>query len=163
MDQGYKTLGFVVIALLYLVVGIMAARGTIASFRKLFTPKVEQIFYAMFLIGVAALYLAFMAYFGAGDAWKLEGTVVAGFVVIALLGMRLPSALIAGYSMHGLWDLVHELQAHGGLSAFGPGQLTAIPLAYGMFCAAFDFYMAVYFYQRRAEWSTGRNRTAPAG
>lgn len=153
MGQGYSMLGFVVIVILYAVVGVMAARGTICIFRKIFTPRSEQIFYAMFLIMVAALYLAFVAYFGAGTAWRLETTVVVAFSAIALLGVRLPFALIAGYSMHGLWDLLHELQAHGGHSGFELGQLTAIPLAYGFFCAAFDFCMAAYFYARRAEWS----------
>jgi hypothetical protein len=36
----------------------------------------------------------------------------------------LPFALIVGYSLHGLWDLLHELQAHGAYSVFEPGQLT---------------------------------------
>jgi hypothetical protein len=157
MGEGYKILGFLVIAILYVVIGLMAARGTICVFRKIFTPKSEQIFYAMFLIFIAALYLAFVAYFGASTAWQLEATVVAAFVVIALLGVRLPFALTVGYSMHGLWDLLHELQAHGGHSALEPGELTAIPLAYGLFCAAFDFSMAVYFYRRRADW--GRANT----
>ena len=153
MGQGYKMLGFVVIAILYVVIGVMAATGTISIFRKIFTPKSEQIFYAMFLALVAGFYLAFVAYFGAVSAWPLEGTLVVAFVAIALLGARLPFALIVGYCLHGLWDFLHELQAHGGHPAFAPGQLTAIPLAYGFFCAAFDFYMAVYFYRRRAEWS----------
>jgi hypothetical protein len=64
---------------------------------------------------------------------------VVAFVAIALPGALLPFALIVGYSLHGLWDLLHELQAHGAYSAFEPGQLTPIPLAYGVFCAAFDF------------------------
>jgi hypothetical protein len=83
----------------------------------------------------------------------LETAVVFAFAAIALLGMRLPVALIVGYSLHGLWDLLHELQAHGAHSGFEPGQLTAIPLAYGVFCAAFDFCMGAYLYTRRAEWS----------
>ena len=154
MDHGYKVLGFCVIAILYVVIGLMAASGTICIFRKILTPKAEQIFYAMFLILVAAFYLAFAAYFEAATAWQVETAVVGAFVVIAVLGVRLPFALIVGYCMHGLWDLVHELQAHGGHPGFGPGQLTAIPLAYGLFCAAYDFSMAVYFYRRRGEWST---------
>jgi len=154
MDHGYKVLGFCVIAILYVVIGLMAASGTICIFRKILTPKAEQIFYAMFLILVAAFYLAFAAYFEAATAWQVETAVVVAFVVIAVLGVRLPFALIVGYCMHGLWDLVHELQAHGGHPGFGPGQLTAIPLAYGLFCAAYDFSMAVYFYRRRGEWST---------
>jgi hypothetical protein len=107
----------------------------------------------MFLIMIAAFYLAFATYFGVASAWRVETAIVVAFVAIALLGTRLPLALIVGYSLHGLWDLLHELQAHGAYSAFEPGQLTAIPLAYGIFCAVFDFSMATYFYTRRAEWS----------
>lgn len=160
MGEGYKAVGFVVIAILYVVIGVMAARGTICIFRKMFTPRLEQIFYGTFLIAIAALYLAFVAYFGAATAWQLETSVVVAFVIVGLLGMRFPLALIVGFAMHGLWDLLHELQAHGGHLAFEPGQLTAIPLAYGLFCAAFDFYMAAYFYRRRDEWSATR-KTAP--
>ena len=156
MGHGYSMLGFVVIMILYAVIGLMAAAGTISITRKLLAPKTEQIFYAMFLIMVAAFYLAFAAYFGVASAWRVETAVVMAFVVIGLLGVRLPFALIVGYSLHGLWDLLHELQAHGAYSAFEPGKLTAIPLAYGFFCAAFDFAMAAYFYTRRGEWSAAR-------
>jgi hypothetical protein len=114
----------------------------------------------MLLIMIAAFYLAFAAYFGVASAWQPETAVVGAFVAIALPGASLPFALILGYSLHGLWDLLHELQAHGAYSAFEPGQLTPIPLAYGVFCAAFDFCMAAYFYTRRAElvaaWKAGR-------
>ena len=153
MGQGYSMLGFVVIVILYAVIGLMAAAGCISIARKILAPKAEQVFYAMSLIMVAAFYLAFVAYFGAATAWRLETAVVVGFVVIGLLGARLPLALIFGYTLHGLWDLLHELQAHGAYFAFEPGQLTAIPLAYGFFCASFDFCMAAYFYARRAEWT----------
>jgi len=156
MGHGYSMLGFVVIMILYGVIGLMAAAGTISITRKLLAPKTEQIFYAMFLIMIAAFYLAFAAYFGVASAWRVETAVVMAFVVIGLLGVRLPFALIVGYSLHGLWDVLHELQAHGVYSAFEPGKLTAIPLAYGLFCAAFDFSMAAYFYTRRGEWSAAR-------
>ena len=151
MGQGSKMVGFVVIAILYVVVGIMAAMGTIGIFRKMFSPRREQILYAVFLMGIAVLYLAFVAYFGAVAALPLEATAVVAFVAIALLGMRQPFALMAGFFLHGVWDLLHELQVHGGL-ALAPGELTAIPLAYGFFCLAFDFYMVGYFYRRRREW-----------
>lgn len=151
MGHGYSMLGFVVIVILYAVIGFMAA-GTIFVARKIFAPKAEQVFYAMFLIMVAAFYLAFAAYFGVATAWRLETMVVVAFAAIGLLGARLPLALIVGYPLHGLWDLLHELQAHGAYSAFETGQLTAIPLAYGIFCAAFDFSVAAYFCARRADW-----------
>ena len=87
----------------------------------------------------------------------LETAVVVAFVAIALPSASLPFVLMLGYSLHGLWDLLRELQANGVYSAFEPGQLTPIPLAYGVFCAAFDFCMAAYFYTRRAEWSAAWN------
>jgi Family of unknown function (DUF6010) len=160
MGHGYQMLGFGVIAVLYLVIGILAARGTICIFQKIFTPRSEQIFYAMFLMVIAAFYLAFSAYFEATTAWRLESVAVVAFAVIGMLGVRLPFALMVGYSLHGMWDFVHELQAHGGPSLFEPGQLTAIPLAYGLFCAAFDFSMAAYFFRRRAEWLAAWNAGA---
>jgi hypothetical protein len=144
--------GFVVIVILYAVIGFMAVAGAIFIARKFLAPKGEQIFFAMFLIMIAAFYLAFAAYFGAATAWRLETAVVVAFAAIGVLGVRLPLALIIGYPLHGLWDLLHELEAHGGYFAFEPGRLTAIPLAYGVFCAVFDFSVAGYFYARRAEW-----------
>jgi hypothetical protein len=152
MDQGYSMLGFVVIVILYAVIGLIAAAGAILIARKVLAPKAEQIFFAMFLIMIAAFYLAFAAYFGVATAWRLETAVVVAFAAMGLLGARLPFVLIVAYSLHGLWDLLHELQTHGVYSAFKPGQLTAIPLAYGVFCAAFDFCVAAYFCARRAEW-----------
>jgi len=159
MGQGYNMLGFVVIVILYAVIGLLAAAGGIFIARKILTPKAEQIFFAMFLIMIAAFYLAFTAYFGVATAWRLETAVVVAFVAIGLLGARLPFALIVGYPLHGLWDLLHELQAHGAYSAFEPGHLTAIPLAYGVFCATFDFCMAAYFYARRSAKPGPRSTT----
>ena len=114
------------IVILYAVIGLMAAASTIFIAPKILAPKAEQIFYAMFLIMIA-FYLAFAAYFGVATAWRLETAVVVAFVAIGLLGVRLPFALIVGYPVHGLWDLLHELQAHGGYSAFEPGQLDRDP------------------------------------
>ena len=145
MGQGYSMFGFVAILILYAVIGLGAAAGVILIARKVLAPKAEQIFYAMFLIMIAAFYLAFAAYFGVATAWRLETAVVVAFAAIGLLGARLTFALIVGYSLHGLWDLLHEFQAHGVYSAFEPGQLTAIPLAYGVCCAAIDFCLAAYF------------------
>ena len=135
MGHGYSMLGFVVIMILYAVIGLMAAAGTISITRKLLGPKTDQIFYAMFLIMIATFYLAFAAYFGVASAWRMETGVVMAFVVIGLLGVRLPFALIVGYSLHGLWDLLHELQAHGAYSAFEPGIESRLVGASDMFAA----------------------------
>jgi hypothetical protein len=141
-----------VIVILYAVIGLMAVTGFVVTTRRILGPRAEQVFYGLFLVAVAAFYLAFVAYFGIATAWRLEAAAVLAFAAIGLLGARLPLALIVGYLVHGLWDLLHELQAHGAYSAFEPGQLTAIPLAYGVFCAAFDLGVAAYACWRSAEW-----------
>jgi len=146
-------IGFVVIVVLYAVVGLMAAAGAISITRKIFGPKVEQVFYGVFLILIAGFYLAFVAYFGKATAWRVETAAVVFFALVGLFGARLPIALVIGYALHGAWDLVHELQAQGAISTYFLGQLTAVPLAYGVFCAAFDVYIAGYAQARRAEWA----------
>jgi hypothetical protein len=150
MNQGYAMVGFIVILILYATVGLMAAAGAIFITRKILGPKAEQVFYGVFLILIAAFYLAFVAYFGNVGAWRVETAGVVLFALIGLFGVRLPVALVIGYPLHGLWDLAHELQAQG---AFSGLELTAIPLAYGVFCAAFDVCIAGYAHARRAEWS----------
>lgn len=152
MSEGSRMIGFIVIVTLYLTIGFLSAVGTISISRKVFKPKAERTFYGLFLIAIAGFYLAFTAYFGAEAAWRLEWSGVVAFFVIGLLGTRAPLALIVGYPLHGLWDVLHELHAHGVLSVFEPDQVTAIPLAYGIFCLAYDFCMAAYFYTRRREW-----------
>jgi len=136
----------------YASVGFLAATGAVSITQRALKPRVEQIFYGLFLVVIAAFYLACVAYFGNAAAWRAETVAVVLFALIGLFGVRLPIALVVGYPLHGLWDLMHELQAQG-YSLFGPGQLTVIPLAYGVFCAAFDVYIAGYAYARRAEWS----------
>jgi len=162
MGEGYGTAGFVVIAVLYLTIGVLAAAGCVAVGRRFLGPRVEQVFYGIFLILIAGFYLAFSAYFGAVTALRLESAAVVVFFVIGALGTRVPVALVVGYPMHALWDLLHELQQQGSFTAFAPGQLTTVPLAYGLFCAAFDLYMAGYFARRSGEWNAAWLPAAPA-
>jgi hypothetical protein len=136
---------------LYLCVGILAAAGSIFISQKLFSAKAEQIFFALFLVAIAAFYLAFTAYFGDQGAWRLETGIV--FAVFDILGLRLPVVLIIGYCLHGIGDVLHEVHAYGGVSPFGAHELTELPLVYGAFCAAFDWCVAGYFYTRRREWN----------
>ena len=152
MGEGTSVLGFVVIVILYATVGCMAAAGAIFITQKIFRPRAEEVFYGLFLVLIAAFYLAFVAYFGNAAAWRVETAAIVVFALIGLFGVRLPVALVVGYPLHGLWDLLHELSAQGAVSAFGPGQLTAVPLAYGVFCAAFDVCIAAYAYRRSAAW-----------
>ena len=151
MDQ-YSMIGFLVIVVLYATIGLLAAAGAISITRKI-GPKAEQVLYGLFLVIIAALYLAFVAYFGNAAAWRVERVAVVLFALIGLFGVRLPTALVIGYALHGAWDLVHELQAQGAISTYYLGQLTAVPLAYGVFCAAFDVRIAAYAFKRRDEWN----------
>lgn len=100
-----------------------------------------------------AFYLAFADYFGAEDAWPLELRAVAVFSALALVGMRSTWVLALAYLLHGAWDGLHELQAHGGYAAFSPDSSTPTPLAYGVFCAIFDLGIAVYALVRRRVWN----------
>src|SRR5438552_18543749 len=167
MDERYSMIAFVVIVMLYAVVGLLAAAGAISITRKI-GPKAEQVLYGLFLVIIAALYLAFVAYFGNAAAWRVERVAVVLFALIGLFGVRLPTALVIGYALHGAWDLVHELQAQGASSTYYLGQLTAVPLAYGVFCAALDVCIAAYAFKRHDEWSAAwtahlqRETTPPA-
>ena len=142
-----------VIVTLYTSIGLLAAAGSIFIPQKLFSARAEQIFFGLFLVAIAAFYLAFTAYFGNQEAWRLETAAVIVFAVFGILGVRFPVMLIIGYCLHGIWDVFHEIDAHGGVSPFGAAKMTAIPLAYGVFCAAFDWCVAGYFYTRRREWN----------
>ena len=142
-----------VIIILYISVGILAAAGSIFISQRVFSAKAQQIFFALFLVAIAAFYLAFTAYFGDQKAWRLETGAVIVFSVFGILGVRLPLVLIIGYCLHGIWDIIHEIHVHSGTSLFGAQKITDIPLVYGAFCAAYDWCMAGYFYTRRREWN----------
>ena len=142
-----------VILILYITIGSLAAAGSIFLSQKFFSAKAEQTFFALFLIPIASFYLAFTAYYGDVGAWRFEIGGVIAFTLLGLLGVRVPVLLIIGYLLHGFWDLLHEIHAHGGSSCFSVQQATEIPLAYGAFCASYDWCMAAYFYTRRAQWS----------
>jgi hypothetical protein len=145
-------MAFLVIIVLYVSIGFLAAAGSVCISKKLLSPKVEQIFFALFLIAIAGFYLAFTAYFGHEAAWHLEAGGVIVFAAFGLLGIRIPSVLIIGYLLHGVWDVLHEIHAHHQGDLFGGQQATDLPLAYGAFCATYDWCMVAYFYTRRAQW-----------
>lgn len=141
-----------VIIALYVTIGFLAAAGSVAIAQRVFSAKAEQIFFGLFLVPIAGFYLAFTAYFGNGAAWTLEVGAATAFAVLGIVGCRVPVVLVLGYFAHGLWDLLHELQAHAHVRVL-TGVCTEIPLAYGAFCATYDWCMAAYFHTRRREWN----------
>ena len=152
MESTSSAIGLIVIVALYVTMGVMSAAGSVYIAKLIFSAKLEQIFFGLFLIPIAGFYLAFTAYFRDQDAWQLEATAVAVFAVFGLLGVRVPFAVIIGYLLHIPWDAVHEFNAHVGVSLLVPRQVTSVPLGYGFFCATYDFLLAAYFYTRRGQW-----------
>ena len=137
----------------YLVIGVLAAIGSVTISRSRFSPRVEHTFFALLLVLIAVMYLVFVAHFGDYSTLRPEARAVAVFAVLGLLGLRFPALRVLGYALHGGWDLAHEIGVHLGAGSGGARPLTDIPLAYGVFCAAYDWCMAGYFFTRRAAWS----------
>ena len=142
-----------IIMVWYVSIGALAAAGTMYLSHKFVPARHEATLYGLFLIPIAGFYLACTAYFGDAAAWRLETAAVLAFAVMGCLGTRVPVVLIAGYALHGGWDLLHEVQAHLQVNAFGGREATRIPLAYGAFCAMFDWAMVLYFVYRRPHWA----------
>jgi hypothetical protein len=142
-------IGGVAVALLYLVIGLLSAIGSILVFRRIFQGRFEQIFWASFLVVIAVFYLSFAAYFEASaHAWQSEVFGVAIFIVCAVGGLFSRSAIALGYVMHGLWDLSHCLSG----SSLAGLSITEIPLGYGIFCSTYDFTVAVYLMVSDTAW-----------
>ena len=57
-------MALVAIMLWYIVIGVLAAIGTTTITRSQFSPRVEQVFFALLLVPVAGMYLTFIGYFG---------------------------------------------------------------------------------------------------
>ena len=141
-----------IIMVWYVCIGALAAAGSMYLSHRFVPAKHEATLYGLFLIAVAAFYLASASYWGDPAAWRLEAAAVVAFAGMGCLGTRMPVVLIAGYALHGGWDLLHEVQAHMHVDVFGGREATQIPLAYGAFCTTFDWAMVGYFVYRRRPW-----------
>src|SRR6266480_3183911 len=132
-------IGGLIVAVLYAVIGLLGAIGSILVFRRIFQGRWEQIFWACFLVVIAAFYLSFAAYFGASpQAWQTEVIGVAAFLACAGAGLFSRSAIAVGYVVHGIWDLSHCLSG----SSLAGVSITDTPLGYGIFCSTYDFVVA---------------------
>src|SRR5260370_7384593 len=123
----------------------MSGAGSVYIAKSILSAKVEQIFFGLFLIPIAGFYLAFTTYFGDKDAWQIEATAVAVFAVFGLVGVRVSSALIVGYLLHGLWDAVHHFNAHAGGSLFRPRPTPSFPLTHRFFFPTQSFLIPPHF------------------
>ena len=142
-------IGGLIVAMLYAVIGLLGAIGSILVFRRIFHGRWEQIFWACFLVVIAGFYLSFAAYFEASShAWQTEVVGVAVFLFCAVGGLLSRSAIALGYVMHGLWDLSHCLSG----SSLAGLSITEIPLGYGIFCSTYDFVVAGYLAISDTAW-----------
>ena len=147
--SGTQLVGGAVIAILYIIVGLLAAVGTILVVPRILLGRWEQIFWAVFLVIVAAFYLSFAAYFDAtSHGWKTELFGVAIFLVCASGGAFSRQAIALGYVLHGIWDLSHSAAG----TSFAGLTLTDIPVGYGMFCATYDFTVTYYILKSGRSW-----------
>jgi uncharacterized protein DUF6010 len=141
--------GGLVITVLYAVIGVLGAIGSILVFRQIFQQRWEQIFWSAFLVVIAGFYLSFAAYFGASNpAWRTELIGVALFLGCAVVGLFYRPAIAVGYVMHGLWDLSHCFSG----SSLAGLSMTETPLGYGIFCSSYDFVVAFYLTISDTAW-----------
>ena len=83
-----QLVGEFVVGLLYAVIGLLSATGSIVVFRRVFQGRWEQIFSSSYLVVIAAFYLSFAAYFGAlAEAWQTELVFVAVILACAVGGL----------------------------------------------------------------------------
>jgi uncharacterized protein DUF6010 len=144
-----QLIGGLVVAVLYVVIGLLSAIGSIFVFRRIFQGRWEQIFWTSFLVVIAAFYLSFAAYFEASThAWQTEVVGVAVFLACAVAGLFSRSAIAIGYVVHGLWDLSHCLSG----SSLAGLSITEIPLGYGLFCSTYDVTVAYYLMTSDTAW-----------
>ena len=128
------------------IIGFSSAMVTIliASLIKRFD---RNLFFGLILTGIGFLYVGF--------TWTHLTVAIISFVqvlfcvVLAYLGINKdPWFLIAGFFLHGIWDLLYGRFAHTDL----------LPPQYDLFCLTYDFIIGIYLflvnYQRRRDPET---------
>jgi hypothetical protein len=116
------------------IIGISS--GVITVFLVLLLKGLDKkIIYGLALAGIGFLYV--------GYTWTDLTTVIMNivqaiiFLMLAYFGIKKNLYfLIAGYIMHGLWDLIYPHFADPGL----------LPPHYDLFCSTYDFIIGIYLW-----------------
>jgi hypothetical protein len=109
----------------------------------------DRAFYPTVVVVVASYYVLFAAVGGSTHALAVESSVMAVFVLVAVLGFKLSSWLIvAGLAAHGLFDVLHPHVVRN------PG----VPEWWPAFCLAFDVGIAGLLAWRRSMLSSIASR-----
>lgn len=90
---------------------------------------------AIFLSAIAGVYLGFSVLDGRISTILIEGTVMAVFIALALVGLKFSLWILAfGYFAHGVWDCLHHPKL----------VTTRIAPWYPPFCAVYDWSVAAF-------------------
>lgn len=113
------------------IIGTLVGSGAII-FIALLKGFERRTMYGLTLTGIGFLYVGFTWSHPLSLGINIFQALV--FVFLSYYGIRTPSILIAGYFLHGVWDL-----------GYGYMQLPALrPPQYDLFCLAVDFTMGLY-------------------
>ncbi|WP_457654686.1 DUF6010 family protein [Rhodocaloribacter sp.] len=137
--------------LIDLALGAAPALVTIRASRGM-PPAKERRFYAVLLVGAAAVYLVFALRGRAGVWVGVEAAGVAAYGLVAWLGAtRSAWWLAAGWLAHVAWDV----------ALHATGATPFVPAFYPMFCVSYDVLVAVYIIRRRKAWRVRARRSDP--
>lgn len=90
---------------------------------------------AIFLSAIAGVYLGFSVIDGRVQTIAIEGTVMAAFIALAMVGLKYSLWILAvAYIAHGVWDCLHHPKL----------VTTKIAVWYPPFCAAYDWSLAAF-------------------
>lgn len=128
---------------MYLYAGLVGLGLAIPSmiYFSLLPKPLYVLHLAIFLSGIAGVYLGFSVIDGRVRSIILESTVLAVFFALAIIGLKYSLLILAfGYFAHGVWDCLHH-----------PKLITTkIAPWYPPFCAVYDWaitgFILVYFY-----------------
>jgi len=117
-----------------ILIGVVLALS-VSLFASIVGLDRDRAFYPTVTIVVASYYGLFAVMGGSRDALMVECVVIAGFVLVAVLGFRINQwLLVAALSGHGVFDLLHgHVIANPGVPAWWP-----------MFCSTYDITAAGY-------------------
>jgi hypothetical protein len=126
------------------LIGLAAGLLTIFTFR-LIKGVNEITLYGLMLSGIGFIYVGFT--WSSWEALSVNVLQAMVFAFFAYLGIKKSNKfIIAGYFLHGVWDLSYSLFFSSSL----------IPPHYDLFCLAFDF--TVGFYLMEATFRKVRER-----
>jgi hypothetical protein len=106
----------------------------------------DRAFYPTVMIVIASYYGLFVVMGGSMQALILESVVMAGFLLLSILGFRFNLwSVVAGLCAHGVFDVFH------GRFISNPG----VPVWWPMFCLTYDIATAEYL-----AWLLNRSKLA---